>query len=126
MKLFKHLTRGFLLFIWLKGSLLSGCKRDIPPLPTDELRNVTFKLAGFEVETEPLDGAYAAIPMALGIPGTAVQALLKIEPSPEPQYLYYWSFNNENLEPDVAVDEVGAGIAFDAASAEPNFFGGFK
>src|SRR5690606_31951277 len=53
-----------------------------------------------------------------------VQALLNIEPSPEPQYLYYWSFNSEDLEPDVAVDEVGAGITFEASSAEADFVNG--
>src|SRR5690606_1178463 len=106
MKLFKHLTRGFLLFIWLKGSLLSGCKRDIPPLPTDELRNVTFRLEGFQAETMPMDGSRGAARLALDGIGRGTQALLDIEPSMEPQYLYYWSFNDESMEPDIAVDEV--------------------
>src|SRR3546814_7876541 len=50
-----------------------------------------------------------------------MQALRNIEPSVEPQYLYYWSFNNEDLEPDVAVDEVGAGITFEAVAEEPTY-----
>src|SRR5690606_3425773 len=124
MKFFKYLTSGLLLFTLLTGFLLSGCKRDIPPLPTDELRNVTFKLEGFEAETMPLGGPQAAIPMALDVPGKTVQALLYIELSPELLYLYYWSFNSEDLKPDVAVDEVRAGITFESSSAESDFVNG--
>ncbi|MEC3881102.1 hypothetical protein [Parapedobacter sp. 10938] len=101
---------------------LSGCKRDIPPLPTDELRNVTFKLEGFTAETRPMDGSQGTARLALGAAGKGLQALKNIEPRVEPQYLYYWSFNNEDLVPDVAVDEVGAVIAFEGKSS--NFVNG--
>lgn len=120
MKFFKHRLCYSLCFVLLTGFFF-GCKRDIPPLPANELRNVTFNLAGFESEAEPLGGSKAAIPMALDVPGKAVRALLNIEPSTEPQYLYYWSFNSGDLEPDVAVDEVAARITFEAVAEEPTF-----
>lgn len=121
MKVLKHLTRGSLFFILLIVFLLFGCKRDIPPLPSEGLRNITFRLSGFEAETTPLDGPYATSRLALGSPDRGTYALQGIEPSLEPQYLYFWSFNNEDLEPDVAVDEAGAGITFEAAAEEPTF-----
>jgi len=124
MKFFKHLPCYSLCFVLLTGFFL-GCKRDIPPLPTEELRNVTFKLAGFEADKEPMGGPQAAIPMALDIMDKGLQALLNIEPGVEPQYLYYWSFNNGDLEPDIAVDEVGAGITFVGADSAPDYVAGF-
>lgn len=105
--------------------MLSGCKRDIPPLPTDELRNVTFRLEGFQAETMPMDGSRGAARLALDGIGRGTQALLDIEPSMEPQYLYYWSFNDESMEPDIAVDEVGAGISFVGKDTEPGYVNGF-
>src|SRR5690606_23503582 len=48
-----------------------------------------------------------------------------IEPSTEPQYLYYWSFNSGDLEPDVAVDEVAARISFVGNDLEPDYVAGF-
>src|SRR5690606_16946175 len=109
-----------LCFVLLTGFFF-GCKRDIPPLPANELRNVTFNLAGFESEAEPLGGSKAAIPMALDVPGKAERALLHLEPSTKLQYLYYCSFNNEDLEPEIAVDEVGTRITFEAVAEEPTF-----
>ena len=126
MKVLKHLTGGSLFFILLIVFLLFGCKRDIPPLPSDGLRNITFRLSGFEAETTPLDGPYATSRLALGCPDRGTYALQGIEPSLEPQYLYFWSFNNEDLEPDVAVDEVGAGITFEGSSTEEDFVNGHR
>src|SRR5690606_33843278 len=55
----------------------------------------------------------------------SLQALLNIEPGMQPQYLYYWSFNNGNLEPYIAVDEDGAGIIFSGKDSEPAYVTGF-
>lgn len=118
MKSLKHFFRHLLCCILWSGCLLFGCKRDIPELPTNELRNVTFRLAGFEAETMPLRGSRAATMLALDVGGSGPYTLRNLEPSLEPQYLYYWSFNNEDLEPDIAVDEVGAGISFEAKSSD--------
>src|SRR5690606_2554070 len=62
----------------------------------------------------------------MGLANVGIQALHNIVPSPESQYLYYWSFNDETLEPDIAVDEVRAGISFESGAAEPKFFSGFS
>src|SRR5690606_28736659 len=125
MKTLKHLPSQLLCFTLWTSCLLSGCKRDIPPLPTDELmRSVTFKLEGFEGETTPMDGSQGTARLAVsGTAGKGMQALLNLEPGVEPQYLYYWSFNNEDLAPFIAVDEVGARITFDV---EAEFAAGFS
>lgn len=125
MKALKHFSCYLVCCILWSGCLLSGCKRDIPELPTDELRNVTFRLAGFETETMPLDAPQAMALTALDVGRGGAYALRNIEPSLEPQYLYFWSFNSEDLEPDIAVDEVGAGITFEANVTEADFGAGF-
>ncbi len=106
-------------------SLVWSCKRDIPLPPAEKgsVRTVTFKLSGFESEIRPLAKAQAAMGRAHF--GQGMAALLNITPSLEEQYLYYWSFNDENLTPDIAVDEVGAGIAFVGADETPSFGSGF-
>lgn len=126
MKSMKRFSSHVLCIVISASYLLSACKRDIPPLPTSELRNVTFKLRGFEAETMPMDGPRAAERVAIDGIGNGVQALRDIEPSPEPQYLYYWSFNDETLEPDIAVDGEGAGITFEANNEIADYYGGFK
>lgn len=85
--------------------LLVGCHRDvpIPPLEINDDRNITFKLLGFESEITPLSAR--DIKGVMGIADVGIQALHNIVPSPESQYVYYWSFNSESLEPDIAVDE---------------------
>lgn len=107
--------------------LLSGCNRDIPIPPTDEtpptgnVQTVTFKLSGFESEISPLDDRPSRTQMAFGRFQGSMHALKGVEPSLEPQYLYYWSFNDQTLEPDIAVDEMRAGITFEASDTEPGF-----
>lgn len=120
MRSLKHVSDYLLCTILWCVCLFAGCKRHIPELPTNELRNVTFKLAGFEAEVTPLDGMKSAALQAFdGLGG--MQALKNIEPGLEPQYLYFWSFNAEDLEPDIAVDEEGAEITFEAVAASPTY-----
>ncbi len=92
--------------------LLFGCHRDIPipPLEIDGVRNVTFRLSGFGSEVTPLSARN--IKGMMGLADVGMQALHNIVPGPELQYLYYWSFNEESLEPDIAVDEDGVEIEF--------------
>lgn len=109
------------------GLLLSiSCQRDIPIPPAEEdgMRNITFKLSGFESKVIPLSDRYAKSVMGLGDVG--IQSLHNIVPGPEPQYLYYWSFNGETLEPDIALDEEGAGITFEASGTAPTYPAGFS
>lgn len=125
MKLLQHRPLFLHSCAFVAVCLFVSCKRDIPIPPTDELRNITFKLSGFEAEISPLSDAQSTARLALGVPKRGMQALRNIEPGLEPQYLYYWSFNEETLEPHIAVDEVGAGIAFVGKNTEPDFVGGF-
>ena len=104
---------------------LIGCHHDVP-LPSSEenkMHSVTFNLSGFESEITPLSGR--ATKRFMGGVHPDMQALHHIVPSPEPQYVYYWSFNEETLVPDVAVDEQEAGISFEANTADPDFVNGF-
>ncbi|MBK1438715.1 hypothetical protein JHJ32_01820 [Parapedobacter sp. ISTM3] len=116
MKSLQHFLHRFVCCMFVAGTLLS-CKRNIPvPLPSPEtLHTVTFRLTGFEADVVPMRGAAARL--AFGDLRARGLALRNIEPGIEPQYLYYWSFNNETLEPDIAIDGAGAGIAFDGAGA---------
>lgn len=109
------------------GLLFSvGCHRDIPALLLEETneRVVTFRVSGFESDVIPLSdhAPVRTMDVADGQP----MALHNITPSPEPQLLYYWSFNAETLLPDIAVDEEHALITFDAAEGEPGFVSGYK
>ena len=124
MESLKNLPDYLLYGALLACVLMSGCKRDIPPLPVDgsgELRDVTFRISGFESDIFPMEGAETAGKLALGSPGTGMQSLLGVEPRPEQQYLYYWSFNDGNLLPDIAVDEEGAHLIFEAVAEEPDY-----
>lgn len=123
MKSLKYLRHYSLCIVLLTGFLQAGCKRDIPPLPAAESRNVTFKLTGFGAETLPMGESEGVSRLALGTAGNGVQALLGMVPSTEPQYLYYWSFNDATTTPSIAVDEVEAGITFDV---EADFKSGFS
>lgn len=105
--------------------LLTGCQRDIPIPRLEEhgMANITFKLSGFESEITPLSGRYTKGIMNLGNVGMGIEHIV---PSPEPQYLYYWSFNDETLLPDIALDKEAAAITFQASATEPDFFSGFS
>lgn len=125
MKSLQHFPLCFFYYVIVASCVLTGCKRDIPIPPTDELRHITFKLSGFESEITPLSGPQAKARLAFDVPKRETQALRNIEPGLAPQYLYYWSFNEETLEPYIAVDEVGAKITFVGKSTEPDFVAGF-
>src|SRR5690606_26909624 len=105
---------------------ITGCKRDdpVPPSETVGMRNITFNLSGFESEVTPLAGRY--IKNVVGFTDMDMQTLHNLVPGPELQYLYYWSFNGETLEPDVAVDEQRVEIIFEASATEPDYRAGFS
>ena len=101
----------------------TGCHRDVPFPQENELHNITFSLSGFESEVGPLSGHY--LKKMMGMADAGVRSLLNITPSPEPQYVYYWSFNEETLTPDIAVDEEEVSITFEANTDVPDFVNGF-
>ena len=124
MKALKHFQNQLLYGALLFGSLLFGCKRDIPPLPinkTEELKEVTFRLSGFNVDVLPMEVSGNEAKLAFSNVGMDVQSLLGLTPNPEPQFLYYWSFNEESTMPDVAVDEAGVVLTFEAAAETPDY-----
>ncbi|MFC3198682.1 hypothetical protein ACFOET_13735 [Parapedobacter deserti] len=120
MKPLTHLT----VFGILPTLLLSACKRDIPIPPINTEHTVTFRVSGFDAKISPL-GDVQSRSRLHAASGGGTQAVKGIEPSLEPQHLYYWSFNEETLEPDIAVDEVGAGITFEASNTALDFGAGF-
>ncbi|WP_157278739.1 hypothetical protein [Olivibacter sitiensis] len=109
-------------------SCLVGCKRVDPVgLSLEEEHLVSFRLSGFQAEVTPLSVARSgAMAKVANVPsGMGMIALKNVQPSLEPQHLYYWSFNEENLVPDVAVNEDGAKIEFEANNMNTNFAAGF-
>ncbi len=103
-----------------------SCKRDIPPLPVAhaDLRSVTFTVSGFESEVTPFPTRLAST-HSVPVNDSEIHALGTVEPSPEPQHLYYWSFNEETLEPDLAVDGTSVELAIEANAAGPDFVNGY-
>ncbi len=102
---------------------LMGCKRDVPvDFPITEERNVVFKLSGFRTDILPIPQANIS---NAGFYAGGQFVVTNVVPSPDLQYLYYWSFNDENLEPDIAVDGDNATIEFAGNSSEPEFANGF-
>ncbi|WP_257666239.1 hypothetical protein [Parapedobacter tibetensis] len=124
MKCLKQLSI-FPFYLLLIGFVLfSGCKRDAPLPKVDGMRSVAFRISGFETSVSPLSGREVGSEK-IAWKGADLMALKNIEPDLEPQFLYYWSFNDETLAPDIAVDEVGAGISFEAAAEQPLYYAGF-
>jgi|GEM_PF-144563 len=127
----KLYVKIFLFAIWALSLTLSNCEKPIPPLPTEpveeELQTVTFKLNGFNAAIKPLglmqvNKAPGKITVS---PAAAAVTTKNISPGITEQYLYFWSFNNEDLEPDVAIDGDLATISFEATNMEPDFIGGW-
>ncbi|WP_345230484.1 hypothetical protein [Olivibacter ginsenosidimutans] len=107
----------------------SSCEKPIPELPSesaaDELQPVTFKLSGFSSTTKPLDLSASTILSKKEASLANLASLQGISPSASEQYLYFWSFNDENLIPDLAVYTDLATLTFTATNTEPAFTTGY-
>lgn len=125
MKSVKQVQFVLLWCVFAAAAVVWSCKRDIPLPPGDKpgVHTVNFKLSGFESSIRPLTKAQTE--MGRFPTGLGMDALLNITPGLEEQYLYYWSFNDETLLPDIAVDEVGAEITTNGTPGSPPFPAGF-
>lgn len=116
------------IFICLFSGLYS-CKRYDPlDLRLHKTNKVTFHLQGFRSSISPFSfGAPSGGFGKLSVSRLSTGALVvkNIMSSSEEQFLYYWSFNAEDLSPDVAIDEEGSAISIDANNPNANFSTGF-
>ena len=100
--------------------LFISCEKTAPiPDPeeaSDELKTVVFKLTGFSSEIRPLSSKMAT---------SKSRANAKIE-SNQVQYLYFWSFNEGNLIPEVAIHPTDASIALDPENTPLTYPNGYK
>src|SRR5690606_33650173 len=92
-----------------------GCVKDKEPAsPAGNPKKVVFKLNGFRSMIKPFSKASTPDPFTLS---STVPNTKNIIPGPDPQFLYFWSFNGQNLIPDIAADLDGAGITYELNSA---------
>jgi len=107
--------------------LFSSCEKAVPDLPArpeeTELQTITFKLNGFTTAINPLEtSSKMSSDKQSSFSSLASKGL---NPSTEEQFLYFWSFNEDNLVPDIAVNTSLAALTFTAASAEPSYTSGY-
>lgn len=92
---------------------MSSCKKDgqIGIGSGDEAwRNVTFRIKPFEARVNPLMTNYYGNGPG-GDPNWTQVSYGNVSPSESEQILYLWTFNNEDLKPDIGVDTSNAGIS---------------
>lgn len=91
----------------------------------DQLHEVTFRLNHFHAGIRPLSASKHSInehsDLDLSTQGNVI-------PSPDIQYLYYWSFNQEDTQPDIALNIDNASIDFTSYATIPkhSFTTGFS
>lgn len=122
--------RQFASFFFISALLFTSCEKPAPQLPIkpqeETLHTVTFNLKGFSTDITPLANSSllsSAQASALRVSNLMFTQLL--EPKPAEQHLYFWSFNDENLSPDVAINSASATITFQAADMSPGFTTGY-
>ncbi|SEN05728.1 hypothetical protein SAMN05216436_11125 [bacterium A37T11] len=107
--------------------MLSNCKKEKPQMKPDpgEAQTVSFHLSGFKTEINPLSSAKATL-RPLKLKSATNGQHLNISPGSDPQFVYFWSFNQSNLLPDIAADD-GAEITFVAKEgSSASFPAGYK
>lgn len=117
------------LFILLLAPVLfpisfSGCVKDKDPadLRSNDRKTVIFKLDGFRSAIRPFSLANTQhFTQSSQVPNSK-----NIFSGPVSQFLYFWSFNAQDLVPDIAVDTDGADITYELHSAAaPTFALGY-
>lgn len=109
------------IFSLVFGIILVACQKDNPvPISKniDELREVTFKIGNFKSKILPLKSQLDNKPNSSK---WIFESKGNIVPSDNIQYLYYWSFNNENTVPDLAIDINNASVVFTTFSITEKF-----
>ena len=89
----RYLTMGLLLFC-----CFVSCSRSSDHHQLDLQTNyrVYFKVSGFETQISPLEGRLASGRIGASMSGTLWRN--------QEQYLYFWSFNDTSLVPDIALN----------------------
>jgi len=124
----KFYVNSLRMLLWLLPLLMTNCEKPLPELPeqptSTELQTVILKLNGFTSAITSLDQMQnqETIQRSLLASTTGMQSMAA---SSETSYLYFWSFNQENLTPDEALHSDGAIISFDANDMEPSFTTGY-
>lgn len=105
-------------WIFLAGLLLiqilGGCKKDYGLIPKadDEAKEktVTFKLKPFTTQVKPLSRWMVVQPLATTNEKWTDPLQGNVHPAPYEQFLYFWSFNQETLVPDIGIDTAQANV----------------
>lgn len=100
--------------------LFISCEKTAPiPDPkeaSDELKTVVFKLTGFSSEIRPLSSKMA----------TSRSQVNAQDRSNQIQHLYFWSFNEGNLIPDVAIHPTDVSISLAPENTTLTYPNGYK
>lgn len=100
--------------------LCTGCEKTapIPDLeePADELKTVIFNLTGFSSEIRPLSSKIA----------TSKSGVNRNVALDQVQYLYFWSFNEHNLAPEVAIHPGDVSITLEPENTAVTYPAGYK
>lgn len=100
---------GFLLI-----QILGGCKKDYGLMPKiDEessAKTVTFKIKPFATHVKPLSRWMSVQPLATSNERWTEPLHGNVHPAPYEQLLYFWSFNQESLVPDIGIDTVHSNV----------------
>jgi len=110
-------------FIFLFLFAFTACKKlpeFVPQQKTSMPRTVTFTLKGFTSDIQALNQREPAAHLT-----TSIMAAQSPESSGTEQFLYLWTFNEQNSLPDIAINPDLAQITFIAVDPEPSFTGGY-
>jgi len=116
------------MLLWLLPILMTNCEKPLPELPkqatSSELQTVILKLNGFTSAITPLDQMQNHEQPQRSLLA-AMSNKASATASTGTSYLYFWSFNQEDLIPDEAIHSDGATISFDASNPESDFTTGY-
>lgn len=120
---FKTLSLSFLFLV-----LFIRCEKPEPETQIDEaaLHTVTLKVKGFTKRITPLaDQPAVSSSRVITTSSSNRMSTSGLEARSEEQYLYFWSFNDDDLLPEIAVGSAATAITFQAVDTSPSFTAGF-
>ncbi|WP_134089597.1 hypothetical protein [Olivibacter sp. XZL3] len=122
---FKILSLSFLFSV-----LFIRCEKPAPEpesqIDEEALHTVTLKLKGFTKRITPLADQSAMNSSRLMTTSSSNRMSTSAsESGPEEQHLYFWSFNNDDLVPEIAVGSAAPSLSFQAVDTSPSFTAGF-
>lgn len=106
---------------------LSSCKKpDVPHLSEDDtISSVTFKLKRFSSSIEPLANVSSVMAKTQRSSSSNSYPSTLVATDTEIGHLYFWSFNNSDLVPDIAIHRNSAAIRFEAEDNKASYFPGY-